>query len=81
MWFYRSLVSYSPTDHRQTVLIGRCTCPRGGATAGSFIKQNTTQPNASRRIDDSYRIMQCRILQLTSMSHACWRIHNSFRKI
>ena len=34
---------------------------RGG---GSFIKQNTTEPNASRRIDDSYRIMQCRIIQL-----------------
>ena len=29
-----SVVSYSPTDHRQTVLIGRSTCPRGGATVG-----------------------------------------------
>ena len=76
-----SVVSYSPTDHRQTVLIGRSTCPRGGATVGSFIKQNTTEPNASRRIDDSYRIMQCRVLQFTRMNHACWRIDNSFRKI
>ena len=29
-----SVVSYSPTDHRQTVLIGRSTCPRGGGTVG-----------------------------------------------
>ena len=37
---------------------------RNSRGAGSFTKQNTTEPNASRRIEDSYRIMQCRILQL-----------------
>ena len=48
---------------------------RNSRRAFSFIKQNTTEPNASRRIDDSYRIMQCRIIQLGSTHVGELKIH------
>ena len=50
---------------------------RNSRRAFSFIKQNTTEPNVSRRILISHNAMS----HNTIMIHACWRIENSCRKI